>query len=80
MVAAELEADNEDDLFGIVDDVRGFLNRKEGLPAYISRQHIFEEFSRSDFSRHSYFGSATRVARWFVFKPKKTIWVHFGGP
>jgi hypothetical protein len=46
MVAAELEAQNEDDLFGIVNDVRGFLGRKEGLPAYISRQHIFEEFSK----------------------------------
>ena len=46
MVAAELEAKNEDDLFGIVNDVRGFLGRKEGLPAYTSRQHIFEEFSK----------------------------------
>ena len=45
MVAAELEAQKEDDLFGIVDDVRGFLGRKEGLPTYISRQHIFEQFS-----------------------------------
>jgi len=46
MVAAELEAQNEDELFGTVEDVRGFLGRKEGLPAYISRQHIFEEFSK----------------------------------
>ena len=46
MVAAELDTQNENDLFGIVNDVRGFLNRKEGLPAYISRQHIFEEFSK----------------------------------
>ena len=46
MVAAELEAQNQDELFGIVEDVRGFLGRKEGLPAYISRQHIFEEFSK----------------------------------
>ena len=46
MVAAELDAQKEDDLFGIVNDVRGFLGRKEGLPAYISRQHIFEEFSK----------------------------------
>jgi sorbitol-specific phosphotransferase system component IIC len=22
----------------------------------------------------------TRVARWFIFKPKITIWVSFGGP
>jgi hypothetical protein len=22
----------------------------------------------------------TRVARWFVFKPKIPIWVNFGGP
>jgi hypothetical protein len=21
-----------------------------------------------------------RVARWFIFKPKIEIWVHFGGP
>jgi hypothetical protein len=24
--------------------------------------------------------AATRVARWFVFKPKIPIWVNFGGP
>jgi hypothetical protein len=23
---------------------------------------------------------ATRVARWFVFKPKIPLWVNFGGP
>jgi hypothetical protein len=23
---------------------------------------------------------ASRVARWFVFKPKILIWVNFGGP
>ena len=46
MVAAELDNQKADDLFGIVDDVRGFLGRKEGLPTYISRQHIFEEFSK----------------------------------
>lgn len=46
MVATELDAQNQEDLFGIVEDVRGFIGRKEGLPAYISRQHIFEEFSK----------------------------------
>jgi hypothetical protein len=25
-------------------------------------------------------GARTRVARWFIFKPKVPIWVNFGGP
>jgi hypothetical protein len=25
-------------------------------------------------------GRSSRVARWFVFKPKTQIWVNFGGP
>jgi hypothetical protein len=25
-------------------------------------------------------GNQSRVARWFIFKPKIPIWVYFGGP
>jgi hypothetical protein len=32
------------------------------------------------FSRHSSLSVSARVARWFVFKQKKTIWVNLGGP
>jgi hypothetical protein len=28
----------------------------------------------------NYFSPATRVARWYVFKPKILIWVYFGRP
>jgi hypothetical protein len=32
------------------------------------------------FVRISGFHLRSRVARWFIFKPKIAIWVNFGGP
>jgi hypothetical protein len=32
------------------------------------------------FSESSFFLLQSRVAKWYIFKPKIPIWVNFGGP
>jgi hypothetical protein len=39
-----------------------------------------EKKAPSIFSKQSKSFNDTRVARWFLFKPKIPVWVYFGGP
>jgi hypothetical protein len=43
-------------------------------------EHMFQtrrsQISGARFSK----GAQSRVARWYIFKPKIPIWVNFGGP
>ncbi|XP_059088939.1 TOG array regulator of axonemal microtubules protein 1-like [Tigriopus californicus] len=46
-VALEISSEEEKELLGVIDDVRGFIGRRDGLPSYIHRNHIIEELSRA---------------------------------
>lgn len=41
-----MASQKQSDLLELVEDVRGFLSRKEGLPGYVSRQHLCEAFAQ----------------------------------
>ncbi len=39
-----MESEEEDELLGVMEDVRGFLDRKDGqLPAYVKRTDLVSE-------------------------------------
>ena len=42
-----MDADEIDELLGVMDDARGFLRRRDGLPHYIARAHIVRELARA---------------------------------
>ncbi len=42
----ELAEEDEEEQFGVVKDVQGFLSRPDGLPPYISKEEICHELAR----------------------------------
>ena len=44
-MASELANQRDEEMYGVMADVRGFLQRREGLPSYISKQQIFRELA-----------------------------------
>ena len=45
-VALELANQEEAELLSVISDVKGFLKRPEGIPAYVSKEELFGELSK----------------------------------
>ena len=45
-VAAELANQEEEELFAVISDVKGFLHRPDGIPAYVSKEQLFTELTK----------------------------------
>ena len=45
-VALELANQEEEELLSVISDVRGFLQRPEGIPAYVSKEQLFGELTK----------------------------------
>ena len=42
----EMANEHHDEILGVIEDVKGFLKRPDGIPAYISKEHLFIELTR----------------------------------
>ena len=42
----ELANQEEEELLSVISDVRGFLQRPEGIPAYVSKEQLFGELTK----------------------------------
>ena len=42
----ELAHQEEEELLGVIKDVKGFLQRPDGLPTYVSKEQLFSELVR----------------------------------
>ena len=45
-MALELANQEEEELLSVISDVRGFLQRPEGIPAYVSKEQLFGELTK----------------------------------
>ena len=45
-MALELANQEEEELFAVMKDVKGFLKRPDGIPAYVSKDQLFTELTK----------------------------------
>ena len=45
-MALELANQEEEELLSVISDVRGFLQRPEGIPTYVSKEQLFGELTK----------------------------------
>ena len=45
-VALEMANEEEEELLGVIKDVKGFLKRSDGIPSYVSKEQLFSALTR----------------------------------
>jgi hypothetical protein len=62
------------------DMIEIFFRQKKKQREFFQRGIFHDRYQRARSKLWPDLGMDTRVARWFVFKPKILLWVNFGGP